>query len=469
YRATLEEDNTFTAAVKCPSATLQRHCLMLVLPVVPSFRKSPPPWLKDGEVGNKGIARLISHQKRLHLSTDERKCVLRETIFTDHGLYMAVEETLKVFDQWLCGKCMTLHAVSRVCHHPDGLVRISKPFNTESKTKVIEGLVLDAELLDCVFKVPITTVKCIPYGCRFAFSQVLKTVLYKVVSQPDFVDAYVRVVDGHFTAAVKVLSSSSVAPYCDDTFKALEAKHLYKPPTSMSSNTFSEPLLIAEIDSVFGCIKSFPKEFVAYVPLTPLLKPDNGIWPIAVGNIWRRLVSKVSMKGVDGLGQHMSLVEYRTILKYRLMILLFSVDVICPVCRKACLDSFGKHVVHCKELPGFKYRHDMIMDVLYDICRRVGISVKKEAPVNFLTDLSDGRSTLRLADVLVFGWVEGKHACVDQTMVSPLVGLSSRGFIVGQAALKAASCKVTKHDKACIKNQQVFIRFAFDTFGFLAP
>lgn len=33
-------------------------------------------------------------------------------------------------------------------------------------------------------------------------------------------------------------------------------------------------------------------------PLTPLIKPDNGIRPIAVGTIWRRLVSKVAMKGV---------------------------------------------------------------------------------------------------------------------------------------------------------------------------
>ncbi|KAJ0912612.1 hypothetical protein HanRHA438_Chr06g0276291 [Helianthus annuus] len=39
-------------------------------------------------------------------------------------------------------------------------------------------------------------------------------------------------------------------------------------------------------------------EFVASAPLTPLLKPDNRIRPIAVGTIWRRLVSKVAMKGV---------------------------------------------------------------------------------------------------------------------------------------------------------------------------
>jgi hypothetical protein len=35
---------------------------------------------------------------------------------------------------------------------------------------------------------------------------------------------------------------------------------------------------------------------------------------------------------IDGLGQHMSLVEYHTILKYRLMIPLFPKDEVCPVC-----------------------------------------------------------------------------------------------------------------------------------------
>ncbi|GKA01667.1 hypothetical protein Tco_0674332, partial [Tanacetum coccineum] len=154
-------------------------------------------------------------------------------------------------------------------------------------------------------------------------------------------------------AAVKVLSPFGVAPYCDDTIKALEAKHPYKPPPSIPSIAFFEPPLIAEIDSVFGCIKSFPKgtscerdglraqhildalcgerfftatnllkvitsvvnlwligrclpiltEFFASAPLTPLLKPDNEIRPIVVGIIWRRLVSKVAIKVV---GKEMS-------------------------------------------------------------------------------------------------------------------------------------------------------------------
>ncbi|KAM0003313.1 putative exostosin [Helianthus debilis subsp. tardiflorus] len=148
----------------------------------------------------------------------------------------------------------------------------------------------------------------------------------------------------------------------------------------------------------------------------------------------------------------MSPVEYRTILKYRLMIPLFTVDEVCPVCHKACLESFREHAVHFRELPGFKYRHDLVRDVLFDIFRCAGISAKKEAPVNFLTAPLEGRSTLRPADILVFGWVGGKHACMDLKGVSPLVGLGDSAFTVGQAALKAASGKVTKHEKACLDN-----------------
>jgi hypothetical protein len=42
---------------------------------------------------------------------------------------------------------------------------------------------------------------------------------------------------------------------------------------------------------------------------------------------------------------------------------------------------------------------------------------------------------------------------VDLTGVSPLVGLTTRDFITGQAALKADSNKVAKYKKACSNNQ----------------
>ncbi|KAM0008374.1 putative exostosin [Helianthus debilis subsp. tardiflorus] len=111
----------------------------------------------------------------------------------------------------------------------------------------------------------------------------------------------------------------------------------------------------------------------------------------------------------------MSAVEYRSIIKYRLMIPMFSNDETCP----ACLDKYGEHALHCRELSGFKYRHDFVRDALMDILRRKDISAKREAPVNFLTDPSEGRSTLRPTDVLDFGWEGRKHACVDLTGVSP--------------------------------------------------
>jgi hypothetical protein len=107
-------------------------------------------------------------------------------------------------------------------------------------------------------------------------------------------------------------------------------------------------------------------------------------------SVCERLMLKISYFllaiPIDGLGQHMSLVEYRTILRYRLMIPLFPIDEVCPVCRKACLNQFGELAVHCREFPGFKYRHDFVRDILCNIFQRAGVSVKKEAPVNFLTD-----------------------------------------------------------------------------------
>ncbi|GKC06001.1 putative reverse transcriptase domain-containing protein [Tanacetum coccineum] len=140
------------------------------------------------------------------------------------------------------------------------------------------------------------------------------------------------------------------------------------------------------------------------------------------------------------------LVEYALLLKYRLMIPLFPVDAICPpVCRKA---MFG---------------------FLWGTCACLGSPPMKEAPVELLNlPRTDGRSTLRPLTFWFLVGLEGNMR-VDLTGVYPLVRLSSRGFTAGQTALKAASGKVTKQEKACIENQHLFIPFAFVTFGFLAP
>jgi hypothetical protein len=208
-----------------------------------------------------------------------------------------------------------------------------------------EELVLDAMLLAKVLQAPNSTVKSIPHGCRLAFSQILKDVLYKVVAEPNSVSAWIRlllfprctlqvvkpqnrrdrrsgnrkslqkhhilsclatwreangvgklvdgvlassghegqgygrdnceeknkgkginikqclrkVADGHFTAAVKVLGSSGVAPYNGDTLKVLGDKHPHMPPPSMPTIAYSDVPLLVDGDTVLKCIKCFPK------------------------------------------------------------------------------------------------------------------------------------------------------------------------------------------------------------------
>ncbi|GJV06054.1 hypothetical protein Tco_1343710 [Tanacetum coccineum] len=162
-----------------------------------------------------------------------------------------------------------------------------------------------------------------------------------------------------------------------------------------------QPMYIGEVVSIFDNGLRRAIEAIVSVGVSFDLSPRQK----AVVECLRapRAQNFLTVIPIEGLGQHMSTLEYRTILKYRLMILLFLVDEPCPICHKVYLDSFGEHAVHCKELP----------------------------------DPLEGRSTLRPADILVFGWAGGKHACVDLTGVSPLVRLRDNGFVAGQAALKA--------------------------------
>ncbi|GJY97587.1 putative reverse transcriptase domain-containing protein [Tanacetum coccineum] len=101
---------------------------------------------------------------------------------------------------------------------------------------------------------------------------------------------------------MKVLSSSGVALYSDDTNKALEAKHPYKPPPFMPSKTFYEPPLVAKIDSVFVCIKSLPKEGSATA--TDLLK---AIMAVDSAYCSRHYMEMVGFQGcMKGVGKEMS-------------------------------------------------------------------------------------------------------------------------------------------------------------------
>ncbi|GJZ10821.1 hypothetical protein Tco_0545580 [Tanacetum coccineum] len=122
-----------------------------------------------------------------------------------------------------------------------------------------------------------------------------------------------KICDGHYTTAVRVLSSSGVAPYNDATLQELKTKHPFMSTPSLRDSHIDHHPLIASQDVVLDRIKSFPRGncptvlggYIASALLTPLVKPGGGIRPIDVGTIWRRLVSKVSATmigySLDGL------------------------------------------------------------------------------------------------------------------------------------------------------------------------
>nr|KAJ0202940.1 hypothetical protein LSAT_V11C500229270 [Lactuca sativa] len=269
------------------------------------------------EVGSKGTDSRIAHIIRNHQPTKDCKCVLHEALSSDIGLFMEVEETLKAFGQWMCGKYMDLHALSRYCHHPDGRVRfvtgadgssryifgILKSPTKASVKNARGGLVFDVGLLDRVFKAPITIVKNNPkVGAMGQGGGILQK--ESTSSNTNIRQCLRKVADGQFTSAVKVLCSSGVAPYNGTSCgrDGLRAQHLLDALCGEGSAIATD--LIRAITSVVnlwlaGRCPTILAEFVAPDPLTPLLKPDNGIRPIEGGTILRRLVSKVSMKGVD--------------------------------------------------------------------------------------------------------------------------------------------------------------------------
>jgi hypothetical protein len=73
--------------------------------------------------------------------------------------------------------------------------------------------------------------------------------------------------------------------------------------------------------------------------------------------------------------------------------------------------------------------------------------MKKETPLNLLTDLLEGQSTLRLVNVLVCRSLGGKYVWVDLTGGSSLMGMTTENFIVWHTTFKVDSSKVNKYKR----------------------
>ncbi|GJT48789.1 hypothetical protein Tco_0974946 [Tanacetum coccineum] len=92
---------------------------------------------------------------------------------------------------------------------------------------------------------------------------------------------------------------------------------------------------------------------------------------------------------IDGLGQRMNHRQFRSVLCYRLSVPMFSEGSLCLSCTAHRMDQWGDHAVHCSSEVGVKFRHNLVRDILVDICSKVRIIVRKEAPMGFLS--KDGK------------------------------------------------------------------------------
>nr|GEV98996.1 putative reverse transcriptase domain-containing protein [Tanacetum cinerariifolium] len=165
---------------------------------------------------------------------------------------------------------------------------------------------------------------------------------------------------------------------------------------------------------------------------------------------------------IDGLGQRMNHRQFRSVLCYRFLVPMFTECSLCPSCNAHQMDQWGDHAVHCCSEVGVKFRHNLVRDILVDICSKVGIMVRKEAPMGFLSH--DGKD-LRPADLLLFNWLQGKDVCLDVTGIYPFAGTGANSWAPGVALHNAVEKKKRKYASICVNNGYKFIPFAFSTFG----
>ncbi|XP_026397561.1 uncharacterized protein LOC113292985 isoform X1 [Papaver somniferum] len=144
---------------------------------------------------------------------------------------------------------------------------------------------------------------------------------------------------------------------------------------------------------------------------------------------------------IHGINQAIAPRQFRSVLIYRLGIPLFSKDSMCSSCNKL-MDVFGDHAVHCAGEVGQKFRHDLLKDVLADMCYKAGVVARKEVSLDLS---SNNANSLRPADILVYNWEDGKDVCMDVTGVSPFTSARTPNFTLGHAISAAITRKRDKY------------------------
>ncbi|XP_026414010.1 uncharacterized protein LOC113309718 [Papaver somniferum] len=166
---------------------------------------------------------------------------------------------------------------------------------------------------------------------------------------------------------------------------------------------------------------------------------------------------------ISGLNQAIVLKQFRSVLSYRFGIPLFGKDNTCSSCNRH-MEVFRDHALHCASDIRPKLRHNLVRNVLADMCYKAGVAARKEAVLGFL---SDNATSLRPADILVYTWEDGKDVCMDIIGVSPFTSASTRDLSSGHAISAAIACKRTKYLDKCLSHGYSFGVLAFSIMGAL--
>ncbi|XP_026458438.1 uncharacterized protein LOC113358943 [Papaver somniferum] len=153
--------------------------------------------------------------------------------------------------------------------------------------------------------------------------------------------------------------------------------------------------------------------------------------------------------------------QFSAILQYLLGRPFFEEDSLCSCCNMP-MNIFGDHAIHCSSEVGLKFRHDLVKDVLADMCYKAGVAARKEVSLGFL---SNTENELRPADIMVYNWEDGKDACMDVTGVSPFTSARKRNISPGHAIIAAITCKNKTYLDKCTLHAYGFCVLAFCTLG----
>ena len=138
------------------------------------------------------------------------------------------------------------------------------------------------------------------------------------------------------------------------------------------------------------------------------------------------------------------------------------------------MDSFEDHALLCRQDPssaGFQLRHRLVEQTLSTLLRQAGFTHAVE-PQHLRLSRDEGPKSGRgpgltwPADILLYGWRDDRHCCVDLVGVCQARG----GWRDAVSVLSVVEqAKLDKHTDTCAGHRFDFVFFGFSVFYLFRP